>query len=360
LAAPAFLPDGEILLAGSTGPMTVWEPTGTSRLQDLVPGYPGGLSPTPDPHILVGADLGRSYTLLDADTLQPLGPPTVVGATDGTSSTLVVFDPSGKRLAAVGPSGAVTIRAFPGGQLLRTAQIPLLSHFAAWRPDGRQIAFGAFNGGITLVDPDTGNVRNVPRTGTSLVSWPSYRPNGRELWVADLSGNNAVITSLDEATPRASRVERFGLALRFAFTADGHSLVAMRPGQVQVYDAATLAPRAAAITLKTGYLLMLSTDGRSATINDLSNHVRLIDLDAGRPIGPPLPIGALSASWLTHDGKALLTSSPNGGARWSIDPRRWREEACALAGRNLTEAEWRRYLPNAGQRHATCPDNPLP
>ena len=163
-------------------------------------------------------------------------------------------------------------------------------------------------------------------------------------------------TELDDATPSASKTERFGLALNLVFTADGHSLVAMRPGQVQVYDAATFRPRAAPITVKTGYTPLVERRRRAAAVNDLSNHVRLVDLDAGRPIGPPLPIGGLSASWFTHDGTALLTSAPNGGARWSIDPRRWREEACALAGRNLTQAEWHRYLPNAGSRHATCPD----
>ena len=183
LAAPSFLPDGEILLAGSTSPMTVWDAAGTSRLQDLVSGYPGGLAPTPDPHIVVGTDLGRSFTLLDADTLQPIGPPTVVDATEGPSTTLVVFDPGGKRMAAAGPSGTVTIRTFPRGRVLQTAQVPRLSHFAVWRPDGHQIAFGAFDGGITLMDPDTGDVRKVRGTGTNLVSWPSYRPDGRELWV---------------------------------------------------------------------------------------------------------------------------------------------------------------------------------
>lgn len=108
------------------------------------------------------------------------------------------------------------------------------------------------------------------------------------------------------------------------------------------------------------HLLTLSPDGHSAAVNDPSDHVRLVDLDDGRPIGRPVPIGATQASWFTHDGTALLTTAPNGGARWSIDPRLWRDEACALAGRNLTQAERNRDLPNAGSRHATCPDNPLP
>ena len=37
----------------------------------------------------------------------------------------------------------------------------------------------------------------------------------------------------------------------------------------------------------------------------------------------------------------------------------WRDDACALAGRNLTQQEWDRYLPDDGPRHATCPQFPL-
>ena len=46
---PSFLPDGEILLAGSTSPMTVWDPAGTSRLQDLVLRLPRRALPDPGP-----------------------------------------------------------------------------------------------------------------------------------------------------------------------------------------------------------------------------------------------------------------------------------------------------------------------
>jgi hypothetical protein len=36
----------------------------------------------------------------------------------------------------------------------------------------------------------------------------------------------------------------------------------------------------------------------------------------------------------------------------------WRHEACRLAGRNLTDDEWARYLPGQGPRRRTCPQYP--
>jgi hypothetical protein len=40
---------------------------------------------------------------------------------------------------------------------------------------------------------------------------------------------------------------------------------------------------------------------------------------------------------------------------WDIRPAVWSERACGLAGRNLTEAEWQRYMPGLDY-HRTCPD----
>jgi hypothetical protein len=47
------------------------------------------------------------------------------------------------------------------------------------------------------------------------------------------------------------------------------------------------------------------------------------------------------------------------GAVMALDRSTWREEACELAGRNMTEDEWHRYLPDDGPRRATCPQFPL-
>ena len=49
----------------------------------------------------------------------------------------------------------------------------------------------------------------------------------------------------------------------------------------------------------------------------------------------------------------------HGGALMSVDPMVWRQQACALAGRNLTRAEWARYLPGEPPR-PTCPQFPAP
>jgi hypothetical protein len=43
-----------------------------------------------------------------------------------------------------------------------------------------------------------------------------------------------------------------------------------------------------------------------------------------------------------------------GVAVWDLDPHHWLGAACAIAGRNLTRAEWNRYLGALRPYHRTC------
>jgi len=54
-------------------------------------------------------------------------------------------------------------------------------------------------------------------------------------------------------------------------------------------------------------------------------------------------------------GKTLASGSYDKTLRlWDVDPERWIARACRIARRNLTQAEWRFYLPNTPYRK-TCP-----
>jgi hypothetical protein len=41
---------------------------------------------------------------------------------------------------------------------------------------------------------------------------------------------------------------------------------------------------------------------------------------------------------------------------WNLDPTRWAEAACDLAGRNLTVDEWQTYIGDLAEYNNTCPD----
>src|SRR5215216_2664613 len=47
-------------------------------------------------------------------------------------------------------------------------------------------------------------------------------------------------------------------------------------------------------------------------------------------------------------GHGRMTVGPTGTTLWDLDDAHWRDHACTLAGRNLTRAEWSRYLSSVG------------
>ena len=80
----------------------------------------------------------------------------------------------------------------------------------------------------------------------------------------------------------------------------------------------------------------------------------------GQAIGDPFPSLALySALSASPDGKTLITGDGTQMMRWNIDWTTWRQTACRIVGRNLTQAEWSLYLPNGGPYRPTCPEYPI-
>ena len=86
----------------------------------------------------------------------------------------------------------------------------------------------------------------------------------------------------------------------------------------------------------------------------------IFDRASGQAIGDPFPSLALySALSVSPDGKTLITGDGTQMMRWNIDWTTWRQTACRIAGRNLTQAEWALYLPNGGPYRPTCPEYPV-
>ncbi len=149
----------------------------------------------------------------------------------------------------------------------------------------------------------------------------------------------------------------------------------------------------------------VSVDGTRVAIPSESGEVFLFDTVLGEVVGDPLTAGGtqLQAAAISHDGHTVAALSRDGGLRmWDIETRQqlgpsltahegfaialapfgpdgfvsggiedsvtvlwsgelqtWIDTACRRAGRNLTSAEWRRYVGDEAPE-ATCPDWPAP
>ena len=74
-----------------------------------------------------------------------------------------------------------------------------------------------------------------------------------------------------------------------------------------------------------------------------------LDTDATIELAFPMPDGVVRP-----DGLEIALSMPEGVVVWDIDPGHQFEFACRIAGRDLSESEWRTYLDALGEPQSTC------
>ena len=111
--------------------------------------------------------------------------------------------------------------------------------------------------------------------------------------------------------------------------------------------------------------LLVMTDDGTALLYDTATGIRIGEpfRTDDRPVAPgvfadpeatielalPIPDGVIRP-----DGLEMALSMPEGVMVWDIDPEHQFEFACRIAGRDLTENEWRTYLAALGEPQSTC------
>jgi WD40 repeat protein len=128
-------------------------------------------------------------------------------------------------------------------------------------------------------------------------------------------------------------------------------------GNVDFWDAATGRRVGREIGGQNGAVISVtySPDGTEVMTTSGDGNFRLIDVATGKLIGEPLP-GADVGGWGTFfpNGKEIVATFWSGaGVVWNVDPAAWAEQACRIAHRNLTRAEWNDVLPQ-GRFDVVC------
>nr|WP_239522027.1 BTAD domain-containing putative transcriptional regulator [Geodermatophilus sabuli] len=239
---------------------------------------------------------------------------------------------------------------------------------AEWTPDGSRLvlcsrAGGTFEdvSGLAVVDATTGRVESRPTSGSdarvSAVS-PDHR------YLALGSNSRPMVRVLDGSTLALLGV----VPLRaddeiedLAFGPDGRRIAVVgSTGVVQVVDAGRLEPVGEPVRI--GVPLLQADwlpDGRTVAASAADGSVALVDAESGLRRGPPLPVSGEPGGSPVHllvAGDELIASGGAGpGRRLPLDPRDWLAAACAVTGRDLTRAEWERFLPSRDWR-PTCTD----
>jgi WD40 repeat protein len=103
-----------------------------------------------------------------------------------------------------------------------------------------------------------------------------------------------------------------------------------------------------------------SPDGKFLASASLDGTVILWDTKTHQVLGRPFESDTPSISSLMFSpGGDQLAAGGNDGKIyiWDVNPESWKNKACALAKRNLSQKEWKTYIPEEPY-HLTCPQYP--
>jgi WD40 repeat protein len=359
-----WAPGGEQLYgAAANGKVVVWETSGRPTLGRLVRGVgtDGGLL-SPDGKVIaaVGTEpepaLGtpQTITLVDARTGRTMGAPVGV-------ATALAFGRGrdGPVLALARADGALAVIDVATRRDVfapRAQPVPIAG--LAFSPDGATISVGRGDGSVVLVDASTGETRGAPLTGhDTFVPWSGFKPDGTVMITSSVGGGS-LAWDLTRSPPVPSRLsdEQSLQVLSAVFSPDGE-LVATgsTDGRVAIRDGDTL-ERMGPPTVGPGVIAPIgfTSDGSVLATSGDDRTVRLYDVATRQQIGVPFPKSSVyGTASLSADGRVLVTSGGIGLVIWDTDARSWARRACSVAGRNLTRAEWERFLPDTRYRR-TC------
>ena len=179
-------------------------------------------------------------------------------------------------------------------------------------------------------------------------------PDGRLFTVvlAAAGGQGGTVEAWDVRTRRRARSLRLKRLPAFTrFSPDGSRFaIGNRYGEARVYNTATFKPATRVLAGEAGAIVGASftSDNRTLATGSKTGAVQLWDIRSGQALGAPLPgvpsSGAIPA--FTPDGGHLVAAYDSGRAYlWDIRPASLAKQACDVAGRRLTRAEWEAFLP---------------
>jgi len=254
---------------------------------------------------------------------------------------------------------------------------PELVWGTGWTPDGSRLLLGADgkdfdDSDANLVVVDTGTwrpeARRVPVHGAGVQTIETS-PDGRWLAVGASNPNSAgapgTVAILDADTLEVMRVLRLGegdYPYDVSFSPDSRLVAAGGDlGVLSVFDVASGRLLHQPVKVHNGFVQQVEwlPDGRTVVTTGADGMISLYDVQRGllQASMPGSSDGAPGYTYLiaatSHQVTAL--TGERAGRSYPLDPARWLDYACVVAGRDLTPDEWARYLPDRPYRR-TCGD----
>jgi WD40 repeat protein len=364
----AFSPDERMLASGGdSGNVVIWGPIAVHNAGSRDSVF--GVAFSPDGSMLATGNADGSINLWDPASREPVGKPLVYR---GSYTNQIAFSPDGRVLAAGYGDGTVLLWDPATGERIAP---PLAGHrkaevTLAFSPDGSLLATGSWDGDVLLFDTTTWKQIGDPFTGhTGRVQRVVFSPDGSMLASSGRDGR-LIVWGPTSGGGKGSVIQlpHPGDVQGLAFSPDGSTLATgFNDGSVILWDPKTgervgepLIGQSSQITS-----LAFTPDGRVLVSGSSDGNVVLWEFPNGEAIGDPVSsFGAVWGLAFSPDGRLLASGGYNGStyvrdrSTWSSDVAFLRDRLCDVAGRNLTPAEWQKFLPSEPYA-PTCPQWPV-
>lgn len=290
------------------------------------------------------------------------------GEVDGEDLAWAAYRPDGRQVATVAIDGAVRLWDVKTGKLVATAPARGIENFGAiaYTPDGSRVIVAEQNGVVRELD-----ARTLEPTGRTI--YVEIEPAGVRATHDGVvavtsdnidvgSGTDVVFADLDGGRIlRKPQIDSWGL--RSNFSADGR-LYAYggfdgRVGVIEVATGKELARTSDPIHDGPVNWVTFAPDSRTLVSVGFDGRVSLSDPTENVPfarVQPGEPNLRSTATYL-DDGHTLVLAYEDGSVlSLETDPAAWEAHACAVAGRNFTRDEWDDAFPDRDY-HETCGQN---
>jgi WD40 repeat protein len=273
-----------------------------------------------------------------------------------------------RRLVAVRTATAVTVLDARTRERVAHVRLPLGKSFslmgADWSSDGTALLLATIGQNLAhLVVVDTATWQETRRIDVEtpahdyadLFEWSE---DGATLLVAMNPQGTIQLFDADLRPQRTLDLGEGGDVWDMSFSPDGAKLAVVRNGgQLAVLDTTTWRPVHEPATMHAGAAVDAEwlPDSNTVVTAGFDEMVSLYDVERDLVRAQPLP-----ASDVRGEGHTFLMPEPTDelvvlsedgpGRRYPLDPARWLARACTVAGRDLTRAEWDRYLPDRPYR----------
>jgi WD40 repeat protein len=310
----AFNPQGTILAAEDGRSVVLWDVVHRSRLGEPLRAHTDSveaLAFSPDGKTIATGSWDKTVILWNVRQHRPRGPP-LVGHTSFLHA--VAFSPDGRTLASGGSDNRIILWDVATHRRLATRRERDQVASLAFSPDGKELAAGLADGTIALRAAATGRLLARLEGGHGWVEHLAFSPDGKLLASAS---SDVVVSDIEREPARGALVSRNARGV--SFSPDGKLL---------------------SFGTEDGSVVLWDIEGRHR-LGTLAGHTKWVATVAFSP-----------------DGKTLASASADDTRiLWDVRLASWKQRACALANRNMSLAEWDRFI---GTRPylRTCPNLP--